>query len=296
MGELYKLKFTSGESYIGKAVNGAQGRLFVHRADARNSDRLVYRAWRKYGEPVLTVLAVIEDELLCETEIKAIAVFKTLAPGGYNLTLGGEGAPGRVLSLETRAKLSIATRKAMTPERCARQSAANLGRTHTPETRVKLSAASKGNQNRLGLKHTVEARAKIGAKSAGRSASQETRAKMSKSQRGHPVSLEQRAKLSAAHAGKILSKEHKAKLSEAKRGFTHSLEARAKISAAGSGRRHTPEARAKMSKAHIGKRASPEARAKMSAARKAFCASSNLFISDNHKEISTWPCTNLPER
>lgn len=53
MGELYKLNFPNGKSYIGIASNGAIGRLCEHRWKAMKLDYLLYKAWRKHGEPVL---------------------------------------------------------------------------------------------------------------------------------------------------------------------------------------------------------------------------------------------------
>ena len=91
MGHLYKLDFPNGKSYIGLAAHGALVRFRGHRKDARSSESLMYRAWRKYGEPTVKILAVIENSLLHETERKAIAIYGTKTPGGYNLTDGGEG-------------------------------------------------------------------------------------------------------------------------------------------------------------------------------------------------------------
>ena len=93
MGILYKLDFPSGKSYIGITKRSVLGRFNSHRvgAGARNAT-LVSTAWRKYGEPHLVILAIVENYLLFETEKKAIAIFKTFAPQGYNLTCGGDGS------------------------------------------------------------------------------------------------------------------------------------------------------------------------------------------------------------
>ena len=106
-----------------------------------------------------------------------IAVFGRIDLGTgilHNMTNGGEGGSGRVLSEETRRKLSDANRgknhpnygkttsletkakmsaskKNMSDETRAKYSAANAGenhpfygKTHSPETRAKYSAARKG--------------------------------------------------------------------------------------------------------------------------------------------------------
>ena len=57
----------------------------------------LYAAIRKYGADSVgrEVLALSDDwETLCQLEIAAIASHGTLAPGGYNMTLGGEGVIG----------------------------------------------------------------------------------------------------------------------------------------------------------------------------------------------------------
>jgi len=111
MGELYKLSFPNGKLYIGKSDTTAKERFARHRwtaarPDTKNGNTALYHAWRKYGAPTLTVLAVIENDLLNETEKSAIASYETLAPFGYNLTLGGEGTSGWVPNQEQRDKSS----------------------------------------------------------------------------------------------------------------------------------------------------------------------------------------------
>ena len=218
MGELYKLNFPNGKAYIGIAANGAMGRFCDHRYSATKSDQLLYRAWRKHGEPILKVLAVVEDAILHETEIKAIASYGTMAPGGYNMTLGGEGTLGWIPSLETRAKLR----------------AASTGKGHSPETRAKLSAITKA------MVVSLETRAKLSAAHKGRVVSPETRAKIGAASRN--PSPETRAKMSAATKGRVASPETLAKMRTAGRNI--SPETRAKMRVAGMNR--SPETRAKM--------------------------------------------------
>jgi hypothetical protein len=119
----------------------------------------------------------LTEEEAFKHEIYMIAVFgrKDLGTGIlHNRTNGGEGGSGRVLSEETRRKLSDANRgknhpnygkttsletkakisaskKNMSDETRAKYSAANTGenhpfygKTHSPETRAKYSAARKG--------------------------------------------------------------------------------------------------------------------------------------------------------
>lgn len=87
MGTLYKLDFEDGKSYVGITTKTIAHRFNAHACNARTGRRArLYAAWRKHGEPRLTVLAVLEDRELASTEIRAIAAYGTLAPNGYNMT------------------------------------------------------------------------------------------------------------------------------------------------------------------------------------------------------------------
>lgn len=205
MGQLYKLDFPNGKSYIGITTKTAAERLKTHGRDAPREKPgggpALYRAWRKHGAPTLTVLAIVDDAYLCETERRAIAVFGTLSPGGYNLTVGGESSPAK--HPEVRAKMSAAAKGRKKPPR-------------TAETRAKLSAAQR-------------ARAP---------ASAETRAKMSAAQRARaPASAETRAKMSAVRRGRKASPERVAKIAAAHRGMKRTPEALANMRAAQRARR-----------------------------------------------------------
>jgi group I intron endonuclease len=190
MGILYKLTFSNGKEYIGVTVGKLKKRIQRHKqASLSAKQQAVHAAWVKHGEPKATLLAIVPNGELHGTEIRAIRVFATRAPQGYNLTAGGEGRLGSEVSVEARAKLREAGKKRMAcPEARAKAGARNKGKTTSPEARAKMSVARKGKPKSL-----------------------ETRAKMSAAVQGHPVSLETRAKMSAAHKGKPKSPETLAK-------------------------------------------------------------------------------------
>lgn len=195
MGQLYRLDFPNGKAYIGITTKTAEVRFKGHEQalhETKPRGQAVYSAWRKHGAPALTVLAIVEDEDLYETEKRAIAIFGTLSPGGYNLTEGGDANPSK--HPEVRAKLSAAQRgKNKSPEAIANSAAAQRGRKHSAETRAKMSAAQRGK------KKSPEARAKISAALRERApASAETRAKLSAAHRGMKSTPEARAKMSTA--------------------------------------------------------------------------------------------------
>lgn len=110
---IYRLDFANGKSYIGKA-RCPFSRFLAHKRDSRRFDTILYRAWRKYGTPTLVIIAYVEDDELNATEQRAIKVYKTYSPDGYNMTLGGDGGFTRLSRL-------------FTPQHCAAISKAKKG-------------------------------------------------------------------------------------------------------------------------------------------------------------------------
>ena len=120
MGFVYMLEFASGKKYIGITAHSISERVSAHRSQAarKSSNLLVHKAWRKYGEPTVTVLAEIPREQLAEAEIAAIREHRTMRPHGYNSSEGGfiptqehilkisKLSRTRVFSEETRKKMS----------------------------------------------------------------------------------------------------------------------------------------------------------------------------------------------
>jgi predicted GIY-YIG superfamily endonuclease len=120
MGFLYMLEFASGKKYIGITAHSVNERMHAHRSQAarKSSDLLVYKAWRKYGEPTVTVLAEMPREQLAAAEIAAIKEHQTMRPHGYNSSEGGfiptqehilklsKLSRNKVFSEETRKKMS----------------------------------------------------------------------------------------------------------------------------------------------------------------------------------------------
>ena len=103
----------------------------------------------------------------------------------------GAAHRGKIASDETRAKISAVTRGENNPM---------YGKIVSDNTRAKISAAN------LGKHRTTETRAKISAALRGKHRTAETRSKMSVAQRGKIVSDNTRAKISAALCGKFHGK------------------------------------------------------------------------------------------
>lgn len=174
MGVLYKLDFANGKSYIGITTKTAKQRFSGHKAQCcRGTDLPLYNAWRKHGEPTLTTLAVLEDADLAAAEIRAIKAFGTLAPNGYNLSFGGQTAPG--LNPETAAKISKALKGRESPMKGV------AGKKHTDEAKAKMAAAKLG---KPGRKHTDESKQKISKATTGRVFSEVSRKRMSDAKMG----------------------------------------------------------------------------------------------------------------
>jgi group I intron endonuclease len=86
----------NGKVYVGCTIGSVQRRWSYHLKDARRGSELaIHSAIRKYG--VSNFLVSVVKEItgsrrdLLEAEKSAIRLLNTVAPNGYNLTLGGEG-------------------------------------------------------------------------------------------------------------------------------------------------------------------------------------------------------------
>ena len=184
---------TTGKQYVGITAYSAAERWLDHLSCAnRKIGYYLHKAIRKYGAENFIIECVAMSRAwsdACETEKSLIAQYGTFLPGGYNLTLGGEGAFGYRASDAVRAKMS-ASRK---------------GKPIPPETRAKISASLR----------TSEQFARMSAKSKGRKLSEAQCRRMSESTIGHTVTPETRAKISLSRKGVPLSKAHCEKLREA---------------------------------------------------------------------------------
>lgn len=198
-GCLYALTFPNGKKYIGITSGTLRRRVNLHRSHA-NTGRpgAVYNAIRKYGAQGFDALPLVvasDWDYLCELEQKAIAAFGSMAPGGFNLTAGGEGFRGQTFTPERRVKMSEARKgKGTGPRPHAR------GWSHSTEAKRKIAEAASARE------FSPETRAKIGIKKIGNT-----------NRVGQEVSAETRVKIANAQRGRIFTEEHRAKLSIAAR-------------------------------------------------------------------------------
>lgn len=134
--------------YVGLTTLGPDARLAQHRKSARQGrlDWPIYRWMRKHGPDVVevTVLEVVgRPQELDAREVFWIAELTQQGCDLLNCTAGGGGM--RVISDEVRAKLGHWRGRRYTAEERAARAGVNasfFGRTHTAETRAKMSANS----------------------------------------------------------------------------------------------------------------------------------------------------------
>jgi hypothetical protein len=144
----------------------------------------------------------LTEEQAFSLEVERIAFWRALGVDLTNLTNGGEGSSGHVVSQELRSHLSNLNKG---------KPAAFKGRKHTEEAKAILSAKAK---LRGPPKLTPETIEKIAQSHRGRKRSAETCAKISAAKAGKPNWAKGKpSKLK----GRVLPEETRLKMSEAKR-------------------------------------------------------------------------------
>lgn len=163
----------SGKSYIGQTTRSIEKRLAEH--PVKSGCVAISNAIQKYGwENFEKDWYECPDEDLDFDEELLICELGTLSPGGYNLKEGG-GSSGKH-SIETIQKLIQS----------------HIGKTHTEETKQKISKSLQGEKNHFyGKTHTNESKQKnreshLGENSPlfGKPRSMYTKMKISKSTQG----------------------------------------------------------------------------------------------------------------
>jgi hypothetical protein len=110
---LYKLVFASGKAYIGQTARNMNTRIAQHKRFVKSGSQFpVHCAWRKYGEPEITVVAEFEtqDELHA-AEMATIISVGALAPQGYNVAYGGNSAPSKNPAVAAKISAKATGRK-----------------------------------------------------------------------------------------------------------------------------------------------------------------------------------------
>jgi len=200
--KIYTLCDANGEvRYIGKTVATLRNRLSGHLFEARHG-------WSGYRSNwIRTMLAVGEVPAIClleevdgngyECEVAWIKKYRQKGAGLTNMTDGGEGTVGRIVSEETRAKLRAIRKLQPSPMK---------GKHHTLEARKHYSDACKKHPNNFkGKHHSEDTKAKLRI----------ARALQPSPMKGKHLSLETRKRIGdtlkiwySVHVGTFLGKHH----------------------------------------------------------------------------------------
>ena len=175
--------------YVGKGTDRRS-----HRFTSRNVHHT--RVVNKYGEQNILIgkLDCSSEEISFNLEIGLIKCLNRMGVSLANMTAGGEGTGGLIITDEHRAKLK----------------AASTGQVRSAETRAKISATktnpslevrAKLRAGKLGAKLSEEHKRKVSAAGMGRVCSPETREKLRLANTGHICTDEARANQSASHMG-----------------------------------------------------------------------------------------------
>lgn len=135
------------KKYVGQTIQKPQDRWKSHIHKTFNPNMAINHAMKKYGIENFKFEVIDEcltrDELN-EAESKWIEYYDTFLGVGYNCTSGGEGY---VVSEESKKKMS----------ECSLGDKNHFyGKTHTEETKIKISETNKGHKRCVGRKYSKE--------------------------------------------------------------------------------------------------------------------------------------------
>lgn len=208
---VYMLTFASGLKYIGQTKRAMSTRMAAHKTRLKAGSKFpLYEEWRLCGEPAISVLVKCNTGAeLDQAEEKWIASENTIRPNGLNVAAGGKkpaslnaeaakkiaaSATGRKATPETKEKVSIASKSHWQDPQYQKRVSDGIKASITPERRLQQS---------LLAKRTFTGRKKpesMVQKLRERVVSEETRAKMSASAKNRiraPRSQETKDKIAA---------------------------------------------------------------------------------------------------
>jgi group I intron endonuclease len=202
MGFIYLVTNTiNGKQYVGQTINFVV-RKKKHEKNAVGGSMLAFHcAIRKYG--TFSFLWEIlcskklpsiseEKEWMDHWEKHYIAKLNTIAPNGYNLTVGGEGVLGLVFSDESRRKMSVsAVKRCLSPSWKAKSGASRRKLWEDPEFREKTTRAH------IGKHLSQQAKDKVSKANKGKIVKPETGEKISQAKKRHWQDPEYRARVTA---------------------------------------------------------------------------------------------------
>jgi len=207
----------NGQVYIGKTISSLADRRQQHiYFIGRNRNTYFHNAMKAHGIDNFEWSILAETD--CESKLNAlekfyITMYRKMG-SVYNLTDGGEGSSGRVISEETRKKMSEAQKgkkgKPVSEEN--RRKRAEVARNMSEEQRKIIAEC---NRNRI---HTEESRRKTSERFKGKKHSEETRKKMSEAGKGRKFTEEHKQKIGLANKRRVWTEESRRKASESRKG------------------------------------------------------------------------------
>jgi len=201
-----KIYFLRGKNrfvvYVGKTCKPLKKRLQEHIQEAmrgvKNHRCNGIRAMLRRGvSPIIDLITEVEGDG-CKAEIAYIKWLRSKGIDLWNGTDGGDGIIGYVFSLETRLKMSLASKgKKKSLEHRRRISSGLKGKKKSETHKQKMRLAN------IGKPRSEEAKRKTSLTLKGRIFSEDTKRKISLACKGKPKSEEAKRKMSLAKKGKI---------------------------------------------------------------------------------------------
>lgn len=216
---IYKITNPKGCVYIGKTTAMLR-RMQQYKASSAKGQLLLFRSINKYGfeNHTIKILETFTSNILNSTEREKfwISEYKSnksryVDCNGLNLTDGGEGTKGRIVSDETKKRMSIVMKgkTIMTEDQKRRMDEGRRRVVKKPvsaETRMKISISNKGRKRTDETKELMK-RTHV-SYFLGKTRSDECKRKLSVANLGKSLSEEHKMKLSISHKG-IISKKRK---------------------------------------------------------------------------------------
>lgn len=204
----------TGRHYVGKTAKPRE-RWLQHRRGAAVRDSYIQRSIAKYGAEqfTFTELEWFDSEAdAYEAERWWVAFLGSNRFGvGFNLSLGGEGNAGHVMSADARQRISESSKRRWARPGERERNGELAKRIHTGLKRSAATCARIGESIR-GHETTAAHREKLRLAQLGK-----PKPGTSEKMRGRPKSQEHREKIGAAHRGMKRSEQARANMREAAR-------------------------------------------------------------------------------